>query len=196
MPDRLSGLSAQGGNGHIVGGDPVHLDRRGRLHASAGNVAWTEGALIGLPAVAGAYAGAAVHQRLDSRRVVLLFALFLAVSRSGWRCDPRPDRGAARPAGGDARRRCSASAAGSIFVPTLIFLGRNDHVAWPPSWRQCAGDPDGLWRRDPLRRGALQDSIVIGLASVPPPRWVRPIANSLSSRTLQRSFAVLLLRCR
>jgi uncharacterized membrane protein YfcA len=48
-------------------------------HAGAGNVAWKEGALIGLPAVAGAYVGAAVHQRIDSRRVSLLFALFLAI---------------------------------------------------------------------------------------------------------------------
>ena len=48
-------------------------------HAGAGNVAWKEGALIGLPAVAGAYVGAAVHQRIDSRRVTLLFALFLAI---------------------------------------------------------------------------------------------------------------------
>ncbi len=47
-------------------------------HAGAGNVAWKEGALIGLPAVAGAYIGAAVHQRIDTRRVVLLFSVFLA----------------------------------------------------------------------------------------------------------------------
>jgi uncharacterized membrane protein YfcA len=50
----------------------------GASHASAGNVAWKEGALIGVPAVAGAYVGAAVHQRIDTRRVVLLFAVFLA----------------------------------------------------------------------------------------------------------------------
>ena len=47
-------------------------------HAGAGNVAWKEGALIGLPAVAGAVGGAALHQRIDSRRVVLLFSVFLA----------------------------------------------------------------------------------------------------------------------
>jgi uncharacterized membrane protein YfcA len=47
-------------------------------HATAGNVAWTEGALIGLPAVVGAFFGALLHQRIDSRRVVLLFSLFLA----------------------------------------------------------------------------------------------------------------------
>jgi uncharacterized membrane protein YfcA len=48
-------------------------------HASAGNVAWKEGALIGLPAVGGAVLGAWLHQRIDTRRVVLLFSLFLAV---------------------------------------------------------------------------------------------------------------------
>jgi uncharacterized membrane protein YfcA len=47
-------------------------------HASAGNVAWKEGALIGLPAVVGAVGGAALHQRIDTRRVVLLFSVFLA----------------------------------------------------------------------------------------------------------------------
>jgi uncharacterized membrane protein YfcA len=49
-------------------------------HAFAGNVAWKEGALIGLPAVVGAYLGAALHQRVDSRRMTLGFSLFLAVA--------------------------------------------------------------------------------------------------------------------
>jgi uncharacterized membrane protein YfcA len=49
-------------------------------HAFAGNVAWKEGALIGLPAVIGAYLGAALHQRVDSRRMTLGFALFLAAA--------------------------------------------------------------------------------------------------------------------
>ena len=48
-------------------------------HAGAGNVAWKEGALIGLPAVVGAVGGAALHQRIDTRRVVLLFSLFLVI---------------------------------------------------------------------------------------------------------------------
>jgi len=47
-------------------------------HASAGNVAWKEGALIGLPAVFGAIVGAALQQRIDTQRLVLLFSLFLA----------------------------------------------------------------------------------------------------------------------
>jgi uncharacterized membrane protein YfcA len=36
--------------------------------------------LIGLPAVAGAYLGAALHQRVDSRRVTFAFSLFLAAT--------------------------------------------------------------------------------------------------------------------
>ena len=46
-------------------------------HAAAGNVDWRDAALIGLPAVGGAYAGASLHQRIDTRRVVLLFSAFL-----------------------------------------------------------------------------------------------------------------------
>jgi len=47
-------------------------------HASAGNVSWTDAALIGLPAVVGAVVGASLHQRIDTQRVVLLFSVFLA----------------------------------------------------------------------------------------------------------------------
>ncbi|MGZ4430890.1 MAG: TSUP family transporter [Gaiellales bacterium] len=46
-------------------------------HALDGNVAWTEGALIGLPAVAGAIGGAALHQQVNTRPLVLGFSAFL-----------------------------------------------------------------------------------------------------------------------
>jgi len=49
-------------------------------HAFAGNVAWKEGALIGLPAVLGAYMGAALQQRVDSRQMTLAFSVLLAVA--------------------------------------------------------------------------------------------------------------------
>lgn len=49
-------------------------------HAQAGNVDWTNAALIGLPATAGAVGGAWLHQRVAPRRVVLAFAFFLAVT--------------------------------------------------------------------------------------------------------------------
>ena len=46
-------------------------------HAQAGNVAWRDAALIGLPAVAGAVFGAWIHQRITARTVTLAFAAFL-----------------------------------------------------------------------------------------------------------------------
>ena len=48
-------------------------------HAQAGNVEWGRAALIGLPAVAGAVVGAAWHQRVSSRGIVLAFSAFLAL---------------------------------------------------------------------------------------------------------------------
>ncbi len=47
-------------------------------HAQAGNVDFEQGALIGLPAVAGAVGGAWVQQRMTQRALVLAFAIFLA----------------------------------------------------------------------------------------------------------------------
>jgi uncharacterized protein len=49
-------------------------------HAQAGNVAWGDAALIGLPATAGAVGGAWLHQRVATRRVVLAFAVLLALT--------------------------------------------------------------------------------------------------------------------
>ncbi len=49
-------------------------------HAQAGNVDWANAALIGLPATAGAVGGAWLHHRVAARRVMLAFALFLAVT--------------------------------------------------------------------------------------------------------------------
>ena len=46
-------------------------------HAQAGNVAWRDAALIGLPAIAGAVFGAWIHQRITARTVTLAFAAFL-----------------------------------------------------------------------------------------------------------------------
>jgi uncharacterized protein len=83
---------------------------------------------------------------------------------------------------------------GLIFVPTLIFLGKDAHVAVATSL--AAMVPVilmGSWRQTRYGVVRWRDSIVIGLASVPTAKVGELIANSLSSRTLQRSFAVLLL---
>ena len=49
-------------------------------HAQAGNVAWRDAALIGLPAVVGAVFGAWLHQRIAARTVTLAFAGFLLLT--------------------------------------------------------------------------------------------------------------------
>ena len=47
------------------------------VYAALGVVEWREAALVGLPAVAGAFLGTALQQRLSSRLLVFLFALLL-----------------------------------------------------------------------------------------------------------------------
>jgi uncharacterized membrane protein YfcA len=49
-------------------------------HAQAGNVAWRDAALIGMPAVIGAVFGAWLHQRIAARTVTLAFAGFLLLT--------------------------------------------------------------------------------------------------------------------
>jgi uncharacterized membrane protein YfcA len=82
---------------------------------------------------------------------------------------------------------------GLIFVPTLIFLGKDAHVAVATSL--AAMVPVimmGAWRQ--TRYGAVRwrDAVIIGLASVPTAKLGEVIANSLSNAALQRAFAVLL----
>ena len=81
---------------------------------------------------------------------------------------------------------------GLIFVPTLIFLGENAHVAVATSL--AAMVPVilmGSWRQTRYGNVNWRDAVVIGLASVPTAKLGEVVANSLSSKTLQRSFAVL-----
>jgi uncharacterized protein len=83
---------------------------------------------------------------------------------------------------------------GLIFVPTLIFLGKNVHVAVATSL--AAMVPVilmGSWRQTRYGNVNWRDAIVIGLASVSTAKLGEVVANSLSSKTLQRSFAVLLM---
>jgi uncharacterized membrane protein YfcA len=83
---------------------------------------------------------------------------------------------------------------GLIFVPTLIFLGKDAHVAVATSL--AAMVPVilmGSWRQTRYGTVRWRDSIVIGLASVPTAKLGELAAESLSSKTLQRAFALLLL---
>ncbi len=49
------------------------------VHGAYGNVHVTEGALVGLPAVAGVIAGTQLQRRISTRAISLLFALLLTV---------------------------------------------------------------------------------------------------------------------
>ena len=83
---------------------------------------------------------------------------------------------------------------GLIFVPTLIFLGKDAHVAVATSL--AAMVPVilmGAWRQTRYGTVRWRDAVVVGLASVPTAKLGEVIATSLSNRTLQRAFAVLLL---
>ena len=82
---------------------------------------------------------------------------------------------------------------GLIFVPTLIFLGKDAHVAVATSLAAMVPViAMGAWRQ--TRYGAVQwrDAVVIGVASVPTAKLGEVVANSLSNMALQRAFAVLL----
>jgi uncharacterized membrane protein YfcA len=83
---------------------------------------------------------------------------------------------------------------GLIFVPTLIFLGKDPHVAVATSL--AAMVPVivmGSWRQTRYGTVRWHDAIVIGLASIPTAKLGEVVAVSLSSKALQRAFAVLLL---
>lgn len=82
---------------------------------------------------------------------------------------------------------------GLIFVPTLIFLGKDAHVAVATSLAAMVPViAMGAWRQ--TRYGAVRwrDSAVIGLASVPTAKLGEVVADSISNMALQRAFAVLL----
>jgi uncharacterized protein len=83
---------------------------------------------------------------------------------------------------------------GLIFVPTLIFLGKDSHVAVATSL--AAMVPVimmGSWRQTRYGTVRWRDAVVIGLASVPTAKLGELAADSLSSKMLQRGFALLLL---
>jgi uncharacterized protein len=83
---------------------------------------------------------------------------------------------------------------GLIFVPTLIFLGKDAHVAVATSL--AAMVPVilmGSWRQTRYGTVEWRDAVAIGLASVPTAKLGEMAATSLSSKALERAFAALLL---
>ena len=83
---------------------------------------------------------------------------------------------------------------GLIFVPTLLFLGSTTREAVATSL--AAMVPVilmGAWRQTRYGAVSWRDATVIGLASVPTAKLGEVVANSLSNKTLQKAFAVLLV---
>jgi uncharacterized membrane protein YfcA len=83
---------------------------------------------------------------------------------------------------------------GLVFVPTLLFLGADAHVAVATSL--AAMVPVilvGTWRQ--TRYGAVRwaEATVIGIASIPTAKVGELVANSLSNDLLRRAFAALLI---
>lgn len=83
---------------------------------------------------------------------------------------------------------------GLIYVPTLIFLGKDAHVAVATSL--AAMVPVivvGSWRQTRYGNIEWRDAIVIGIASVATAKLGEVAATSLSSKALERGFALVLV---
>jgi uncharacterized protein len=83
---------------------------------------------------------------------------------------------------------------GLLFVPTLIFLGKDAHVAVATSL--AAMVPVimmGSWRQTRYGSVEWREAVIVGLASVPTAKLGELAATSVSSKTLERAFAVLLV---
>jgi uncharacterized membrane protein YfcA len=83
---------------------------------------------------------------------------------------------------------------GLLFVPGLIILGEDAHVAVATSL--AAMVPVimmGSWRQTRYGNVEWRDAIAIGLASIPTAKLGEMAATSLSSEALERAFAVVLL---
>ena len=163
-------------------------------HAQAGNVAWRDAALIGVPAVAGAVLGAWLHQRITTR-----------TRDPGLLGVPAHHRGEAGAVSHELIAVALGVLAGTlsalfgvgggiIFVPTLIFLGHSAHVAVATSLAAMVPViAVGAWRQ--TRYGAVNwhDALIVGVASVPMTKVGEIVATSLANDTLERIFAVMLL---
>ena len=167
------------------------------LYAFEGHVDVGYAALVGLPAAAGAMAGATIQQRVSARALTLAFAGLLAVAR------------------GLAARRMSATTiigavllgfaagvlagffgvgGGILFVPTLVGLGLSQLDAEATSLLAILPTvAAGTWRQRRYGNVRLRSALVLGLASIGGVAVGVQIATSLPEDTLRRLFALLLL---
>ena len=83
---------------------------------------------------------------------------------------------------------------GLIFVPTLIFLGENAHVAVATSLAAMVPViAVGAWRQTRYGTVNWHDALIVGVASVPMTKVGEVVATSIANQTLERIFAVMLV---
>jgi uncharacterized membrane protein YfcA len=73
----LAGLDSKAATGTSLAAIGITAVFGAAGFAALGEIAWTEAAVVGFPALAGTVAGTWAQQRISSRLLVLLFAAFL-----------------------------------------------------------------------------------------------------------------------
>jgi uncharacterized membrane protein YfcA len=174
-----------------------------------GQLHLVEGALVGVPALAGVLAGTWLQQRIPARRVSLIFAVLLvavAISMvlSGDAGDGSGavDRDAGRLLVGAAFGLAAGVVSGllgvgggTLFVPGLVFVLGLGHVE-AEATSLLAMIPMsllGAWRQHRYGNLELRTSVALGLVAIPGALLGVVLANALPVRVLQVGFALLLL---
>jgi uncharacterized protein len=83
---------------------------------------------------------------------------------------------------------------GTIFVPTLIFLGHTAHVAVATSLAAMVPVVAvGAWRQTRYGSVGWRDALIVGAASAPTTKLGEIVATSIANATLERIFAAVLV---
>ena len=160
-----------------------------------GNVHVATGLLLAIPAVLGVVMGTAIQQRIPQRAVSYLFAALLVGNRD--RADPQMNELLAvlvAAAGGLAGGLVGVGG-GVLFVPALtIFLGLSQVEAESTSLLMIVIVAlVGAYRQSTYGNVRLREALIIGVLSPLGVLIGVAVANHVSERVLQLSFAALAL---
>jgi uncharacterized protein len=166
-----------------------------------GNVDPGNAAIVGIPGVVGAIAGTALQQRLPERGISLLFACLLAVVAVQLIAPPFDEGTRSVPAAavlgfaGGIVGGLLGVGGGILFVPALaIFLGEPQVEAEATSLLAIV--PVALvatWRQAGYGNVRIRDGLLIGVFSPVGGAIGVVVANAISERALELSFAALAL---
>ena len=169
------------------------------LYALRGKVEPDYAALVGLPAAAGAIAGAALQQRVRNRLLSLLFAVFLVAVAIRLLFAP--------PMLGDSLVLAAlfglaagvlaglfGVGGGILFVPTLLAVGLPQLNAEATSLLAVIPTvAAGTWRHERYGNVRRRAAVILGGASIAGAELGVRAATSLPEDLLRRLFAVLML---